>query len=1134
MVSPLSKSYVECFSYTYDKASQNDQLHNTFPLQLSTPLSSSSSPSVGPASSISKKGAHSNKKNSSSSKVSKPAYNKDTKNYNKGSLISSSGTLDDLSVFRSTLDSIVEQELLSANSTSCYNSCALKGRKGIPVIFFATSNRLYRLTCAASSFHLSPGLTGKTNVTNSLNSSNKSLKYNVANRFNKDFLVTDLSPFLSSSTTTIEKSRISNNHPSNSTTRRDQSQIGKTQNGANVTDQHQGTSLSSLSSSNNQQNYLIPNQYSKWRLDQIIAIDAFSPSYRLPKKFVNRRATNHSSQSHNTSAAAGGLISSSSSTSSTSSKPTARSHILAILAIENSKNSGPIQMNNGGNTESRSDNNTWLGTNGTNNTAGSLNNGTIGGNTGTSGSTGTSGGSNQTASSSSSRSRGTHSKKSRTVLQIYGARSFSPNLSDVMQADRQILELHYVPLAIRHTVMNVQNRSQQVFIVHGGDDGLCHIYAQDTSNRGHFLELSRHYCLPELTPTFFQIALTQEEEKNQQRIMKERRRRRSYTINETSSYYQTSSLRRMAPSLGHSLVPTMLQPLLTALDIMFIEHFRLVVRGYSSGLLLLSITDTMAVENETENTGSAQSNQSSTNFSTGSSVDSSSIDHNLTEEEEAHDTNGDPSDVDNSIVRNGTLRSSKLQNLTTNAAYVPHYFSAYAERKVIRKMRHGRTSNARSKGISVNNDQEDVESQAEESPTTSSSSLHSPRCRVFSTIMPGPVSSIKLFSSTNQKPPPISARGHSRRSVGGALNDGTREPSYRWRGFLSQVDDLLLFGFPDDMANELHPDSLDERSSIVHKNDSTDDENKSWRYIKGLSTSAQSDPSPPTQETDTTSATRSGSSGPTDLKESNSGGVGINNSTTSDEEKRTASVATSPDITMSAVNNDEDFLHAAEEQAFQETAYDVNLLVTLCSSIGGTNSSSKYGDKKGADNLRQSKPVKIPSNGAVVFTNVVHNGFNRQALLSMPGNSGTNNPNPIPNASPSIKSSSAYYPPRPFNRPNSSTSLYGDTCLTGTVGDLTGSGQNDIILGTYSRHVLIYERQVDQQKSSSFFELTHVALLGSPIYGIYILDVDLDGINELIVVCQHGIHVFRPNGRILQDISQKVLRNLKRLYEIVQ
>ncbi|KAJ2754024.1 hypothetical protein IWQ56_006551, partial [Coemansia nantahalensis] len=72
--------------------------------------------------------------------------------------------------------------------------------------------------------------------------------------------------------------------------------------------------------------------------------------------------------------------------------------------------------------------------------------------------------------------------------------------------------------------------------------------------------------------------------------------------------------------------------------------------------------------------------------------------------------------------------------------------------------------------------------------------------------------------------------------------------------------------------------------------------------------------------------------------------------------------------------------------------------------------------------------------------------------------------------------------------------------------DLDFDGVKEIIVGTVSGAVLIYKAVPGRG-----YVLVWKRRFPAPVYGIFSVDINCDGANELVVVTLLGVHVLQPN-----------------------
>lgn len=78
-----------------------------------------------------------------------------------------------------------------------------------------------------------------------------------------------------------------------------------------------------------------------------------------------------------------------------------------------------------------------------------------------------------------------------------------------------------------------------------------------------------------------------------------------------------------------------------------------------------------------------------------------------------------------------------------------------------------------------------------------------------------------------------------------------------------------------------------------------------------------------------------------------------------------------------------------------------------------------------------------------------------------------------------------------------------DCILCSCIADINMDGQNEILLGTYGQEVLIFSF------INSTWELVIRKLFDAPVHSICYMDITNDGIKELIVLTQRGVHILQ-------------------------
>lgn len=78
-----------------------------------------------------------------------------------------------------------------------------------------------------------------------------------------------------------------------------------------------------------------------------------------------------------------------------------------------------------------------------------------------------------------------------------------------------------------------------------------------------------------------------------------------------------------------------------------------------------------------------------------------------------------------------------------------------------------------------------------------------------------------------------------------------------------------------------------------------------------------------------------------------------------------------------------------------------------------------------------------------------------------------------------------------------------DCILCSCIADINMDGQNEILLGTYGQEVLIFSFV------NNTWELVIRKLFDAPVHSISYMDVTNDGMKELIVLTQRGVHILQ-------------------------
>ncbi|KAG7205177.1 hypothetical protein KM043_018268 [Ampulex compressa] len=98
-----------------------------------------------------------------------------------------------------------------------------------------------------------------------------------------------------------------------------------------------------------------------------------------------------------------------------------------------------------------------------------------------------------------------------------------------------------------------------------------------------------------------------------------------------------------------------------------------------------------------------------------------------------------------------------------------------------------------------------------------------------------------------------------------------------------------------------------------------------------------------------------------------------------------------------------------------------------------------------------------------------------------------------------------------------------DCILCSCIADINMDGQNEILLGTYGQEVLVFCLIDDT------WELSLKKLLDAPVHSICYMDITNDGMKELIVLTQRGVHILQHN---IEDIKEMWKTRYRRFFNI--
>ncbi|ORX45716.1 hypothetical protein DM01DRAFT_1410918 [Hesseltinella vesiculosa] len=91
-----------------------------------------------------------------------------------------------------------------------------------------------------------------------------------------------------------------------------------------------------------------------------------------------------------------------------------------------------------------------------------------------------------------------------------------------------------------------------------------------------------------------------------------------------------------------------------------------------------------------------------------------------------------------------------------------------------------------------------------------------------------------------------------------------------------------------------------------------------------------------------------------------------------------------------------------------------------------------------------------------------------------------------------------------------------DSVLCSHVADVDWDGEREILIGTYGRQLIIYKQVAGTQE----YNILWRRQFAYPLYRIMHLDLNCDGLDELLVMTMYGVHILQPN---LQKAKAKLL-----------
>lgn len=85
--------------------------------------------------------------------------------------------------------------------------------------------------------------------------------------------------------------------------------------------------------------------------------------------------------------------------------------------------------------------------------------------------------------------------------------------------------------------------------------------------------------------------------------------------------------------------------------------------------------------------------------------------------------------------------------------------------------------------------------------------------------------------------------------------------------------------------------------------------------------------------------------------------------------------------------------------------------------------------------------------------------------------------------------------------------------------DIDADGMNEILIGTYSKQMFVFK----MNRETSMFELSSTYKFPSPVYCIEAVDINCDGVIELLVCSMYNLHILQPD---LAEMEKKVMQRL--------
>ncbi|XP_015593630.1 KICSTOR complex protein kaptin [Cephus cinctus] len=95
-----------------------------------------------------------------------------------------------------------------------------------------------------------------------------------------------------------------------------------------------------------------------------------------------------------------------------------------------------------------------------------------------------------------------------------------------------------------------------------------------------------------------------------------------------------------------------------------------------------------------------------------------------------------------------------------------------------------------------------------------------------------------------------------------------------------------------------------------------------------------------------------------------------------------------------------------------------------------------------------------------------------------------------------------------------------DCVVCSCIADINMDGRNEILLGTYGQEILVYTL------NDGNWDLTEKRLFEAPVHSICYMDLTGDGMKELVVLTQRGVHILQHDPR---DVKRKWVERLRKI-----